>query len=246
MSVQDRKDLLSRYHKLGGAIAERSVSLLAVSKYAPDEAVELLIGAGQRQFGESRAQHLRDRALRWPDCAWHMIGPLQRNKAKYVGRHAAMWHSCEGLEVAMAVAKYVSDRVLPVLIQVNLADTPGQHGVQPDSVVPLAEGLQQLPQLKLVGLMGMAPKQGDVVAAFRRLRNLRDALFTGSLPELDALQADGSDLLQIGQLCMGMSGDYGSAIDEGSTMVRLGSLLFGDWDLRLAARSDGSETQLAH
>jgi uncharacterized pyridoxal phosphate-containing UPF0001 family protein len=145
-----------------------------------------------------------------------MIGPVQKNKAKYVGRHAAMWHSCENLETAAMVARYVTDRVLPVLIQVNIANAPGQHGVSPEAVAAFAETLSQMHGLRLAGLMCMAPRVGDARQAFRTVRNLRDELFDGSLS----------------QLCMGMSGDYRIAVDEGATMVRLGSILFGDWEVR--------------
>jgi len=211
-----RQELIQRYQRLNSEMKEAGISMLAVSKYAPDEAVQTLIDAGQTQFGESRPQSLRDRAERWPDCAWHMIGPVQKNKAKYVGRYAAMWHSCENLETAAMVARYVTDRVLPVLIQVNIANAPGQHGVSPEAVAAFAETLSQMHGLRLAGLMCMAPRVGDARQAFRTVRNLRDELFDGSLS----------------QLCMGMSGDYRIAVDEGATMVRLGSILFGDWDVR--------------
>ena len=243
MSCSSRTDLLSRYHALRNRVGRGGASLLSVSKYAPDAAVEILIEAGARQFGEARAQQLRDRAQRWPDCDWHMIGPMQKNKAKYIGRHAAMWHSCEDAAVAEAVAKYVSGRILPVLIQVNLAQMPGQHGVDPDAVPALADALEQLPQLKLVGLMGMAPKHGAADAAFHELRGLRDALFGGKLSESAGSDPSRPDHLRLdylrpGQLCMVMSGDYEMAMAEGSTMVRLGSILFGDWDTRLSSQAD--------
>ncbi len=197
------------------------VSMLAVSKYAPDEAVQILMGVGQIQFAESRPQSLRDRANRWPDCAWHMIGPVQKNKAKYIARHAAMWHSCDNLETAKAVARHVTGRTLPVLIQVNIANAPGQYGVSPDEAPALAEALGYVQGLQLVGLMCMAPRGGEVRQAFRIVRSLRDVLFDGSLPESGRIE-----------LSMGMSGDYRIAVEEGATIVRLGSILFGDWDVR--------------
>lgn len=214
--VNQQQQLVQCYQRLNSEMKEAGVSMLAVSKYAPDEAVQILIDAGQRQFGESRPQSLRDRANRWPDCAWHMIGPVQKNKAKYIGRHAAMWHSCENLETALAVARHVNGRRLPVLIQVNIANAPGQHGINPDAVLKFAEALSDVKALQVVGLMCMAPRVGDARQAFRTVRNLRDELFDGSLS----------------QLCMGMSGDYRIAVDEGATMVRLGSILFGDWEVR--------------
>jgi len=216
-----KQALIQTYQRLIGEMNEAGVSMLAVSKYAPDEAVQILIDAGQLQFGESRPQNLRDRASRWPDCAWHMIGPVQKNKAKYIGRHAAMWHSCENLETAKAVAKHVTGRTLPVLIQVNIANAPGQHGLSPDAVPVLFEALQAVQGLQVAGLMCMVPRHGDARQAFRAVRNLRDSLLDGSLS----------------QLCMGMSGDYRIAIQEGASMVRLGSILFGDWDVRKSLKN---------
>jgi len=215
------QQLILRYQQLTAEVKKAGTSMLAVSKYAPDEAVQILIDAGQAKFGESRAQNLRDRANRWPDCAWHMIGPVQKNKAKYIGRHAAMWHSCENLETALAVARHVHGRRLPVLIQVNMANVPEQHGISPDEVSAFAQALSGVEALTLTGLMCMAPKDDDVRAAFQMLRGLRDTLFDGSI----------SGVVD-GELCMGMSGDYRIAMQEGATMVRLGSILFGDWDVR--------------
>jgi len=196
------------------------IDLLAVSKYAPDEAVQVLIDAGHIRFGESRPQNLRDRATRWPDCEWHMIGPVQKNKAKYIGRHAAMWHSCANLDTARAVARHVQGRVLPVLIQINMANVEGQSGISPDTLTDFAQFIADIDGLQLSGLMCMGPKDGDARQAFQALRALRDKLF-----------APGSALAD-GILCMGMSGDYPIAVEEGASMVRLGSTLFGNWDVR--------------
>ncbi|OIO69833.1 MAG: YggS family pyridoxal phosphate enzyme [Zetaproteobacteria bacterium CG1_02_53_45] len=208
--MNQQQALTERWQSIVRELAVANVRLLAVSKYAPDDAVEVLIAAGETNFGESRPQNLRDRATRWPDCQWHMIGPLQKNKAKYIGRFAAMWHSCDNIETAQAVARHVEDRVLPVLIQVNISDNPEQSGIKPQDLTAFAAELSQIDGLKLVGLMGMAPQQGDVRNAFRTLRSLRDQLFNGSF----------------GELCMGMSNDYRIAIEEGATIVRLGSTLF--------------------
>jgi len=188
-----------------------SVRLVAVSKYTTDAAVACLAGAGQRVFAESRPQALRDRARCFPDLDWHMIGPVQKNKAKYVARYAGMWHSVEDVETAMAVAKHVQGRLLPVLLQVNIAGLPHQHGVVPEALPRLYEQVAGLAGLQVVGLMCMAPREGHARDCFRRLRDLRDSLADGSL----------------GELSMGMSGDFRIAIREGATMVRLGSALFG-------------------
>ena len=226
----NKQALLQRWHALCAELESDHVTMLAVSKYAPDEAVQCLIDAGQMDFGESRAQNLRDRALQFPSVRWHMIGPLQKNKAKYIARHAAMWHSVEDIETARAVAGHVSDRRLPVLVQVNVADIGHQHGVSPDAVASLLSELEKLPALQVIGLMCMAPRQGDAHACFAALRSLRDGLLNRSLDAYASQQpsrsgAPGSESSGL-SLCMGMSGDYRIAIAEGADMVRLGSGLF--------------------
>ncbi|MFQ5582014.1 MAG: YggS family pyridoxal phosphate-dependent enzyme [Mariprofundaceae bacterium] len=210
----DSELLLHRWHILRQELDHAGVRLLAVSKYASDEAVSCLVKAGQKEFAESRPQALRNRARVWPACAWHMIGPVQKNKAKYIGRHASMWHSVEDAETAEQVARHVEDRVLPVLLQVNMTGNPRQHGVAPDKAIRLFEQVSSMKQLQVKGLMCMASRDADARTAFRHLWCLRDELFGGSL----------------GSLCMGMSGDYRIAIEEGATIVRLGTALFGDRD----------------
>ena len=207
--------LLQRWRDLCAELSADHASLLAVSKYAPDEAVRCLIDAGQMDFAESRPQSLRDRALHFPSVRWHMIGPLQKNKAKYIARHAAMWHSVENVETAQAVAKQVVGRVLPVLVQVNVAGIAHQHGMMPEAVPALLDEIALLPQLKFTGLMCMAPRQGDAKTVFSQLRNLRARLSAGSVQKSEAIR-----------LCMGMSEDYRIAIVEGADMVRIGSGLF--------------------
>lgn len=188
----------------------RKVRLLAVSKYFPDEDIACLANLGQLEFAESRPQSLRDRAEKYPDLRWHMIGPLQRNKAKYIGQYAACWHSVEDVEVAKVVAKYVCNRRLPVLLQVNIAGLEHQHGVLPASLPVLYDQVRSIPELEVTGLMCMAPRDESARLCFRQLCSLRDGLSDGSL----------------GDLSMGMSNDFHVAIEEGSTIVRLGSILF--------------------
>ncbi|MDX8407524.1 MAG: YggS family pyridoxal phosphate-dependent enzyme [Mariprofundaceae bacterium] len=223
--MPDFQSLAERWHQLRGELEAAGVRMLVVSKYAPDAAVQALIKAGERNFAEARAQQLRDRSLQWPACEWHMIGPTQKNKAKYIARHAAVWHSCEDIDVAARVAGYVKDqadeRELPVLVQVNIAGNPEQHGVDPAKAGELADALEGMDGLRLTGLMGMAPRlvegqEQPVRDAFRQLRTLRDDLFGGSF----------------GELCMGMSNDYHIAVEEGATIVRLGTTVFGNLQMR--------------
>jgi len=184
--------------------------MLAVSKYAPGEAVEVLAAVGQIHFAESRPQALRDRAEKFPDLQWHMIGPVQKNKAKYIGRHAALWHSVEDAGVAQVVAAHVEDRRLPVLLQVDFSQAASRHGVSPEKLDALFEDVSAISQLEVAGLMCMAPLKENPVSCFSRLRRLRDELFGGSEAHLS----------------MGMSGDFRQAVAEGATLIRLGGCLF--------------------
>jgi len=204
--------LVQTWSDISLALKPSNTRLLAVSKYTSDEAVQILLGAGQHDFAESRPQTLRDRAVKYPHAQWHFIGPLQKNKAKYIAQYAYMWHSLCDLETAQAVAKYLQQRSLPVLIQVNISGEPQKQGVQPEDLLGLYTSLSTIKPLKVIGLMGMAAKDVDPAPAFRLLRELRD----------DLPQKAG----RISELCMGMSGDWEIAVQEGATMVRLGSALF--------------------
>ena len=212
--------LIRRWEQLHEEIEGHGATLLAVSKYHSDDEVTVLADAGQRDFGESRPQALRDRAQKFPQLNWHMIGPVQRNKAKYVGRFATMWHSLCDIDVAREVAGHVKGRELPVLLQINISGEKQKYGVAPEAASELLKAVKMLPELKVIGLMGMAAKsvEGDddqaVRDSFIMLRNLRDELADESLAEL----------------CMGMSGDFRIAMEEGATIVRLGTVLFGPSD----------------
>ncbi len=204
--------LLQTWSDISSVLAASQIRLLAVSKYTSDEAVQTLLEAGQHDFAESRPQNLRDRAIKFPHAQWHFIGPLQKNKAKYIAQYACMWHSLCDLETAQAVAKHLGQRTLPVLIQVNISGESQKQGVQPEALLELFTSVSSINQLNVIGLMGMAGKDVDPAPAFRLLRQLRDDL---------QLKYG-----RISELCMGMSGDWEIAAQEGASMVRLGSTLF--------------------
>jgi len=224
MGCTERARLLDRWRIIRHKLDAQDVKLLAVSKYASEAGVALLADAGQKNFAESRPQQLRNRAERFPNVNWHMIGPLQKNKTKYIGRHAFMWHSVEDIETARAVAAHVHNRRLSAMLQVNVAGTPHQHGVEIGQAPAIFEQLMKIPALKVCGLMCMAPRDSDARACFRALRHLRDHLTSGSLRPPQYAGGHHTDDLE---LCMGMSNDYCIAIEEGSSMVRLGTALFG-------------------
>jgi pyridoxal phosphate enzyme (YggS family) len=209
--VAGKQQLLDRWQLLHDEMEDGGARMLAVSKYHSDDQVLALAGVGQVDFAESRPQALRDRAQKFPHLNWHMIGPVQKNKAKYVGKFATMWHSLCDLECAEAVARSVQGRQLPVLLQVNISGEEQKYGIAPDQVAGFLQQIRLFDSLQVIGLMGMAARGGDVRNSFRSLRLLRDQLGDANLCEL----------------CMGMSGDYQIAIEEGATMVRLGTALFG-------------------
>ncbi|MDQ6963730.1 MAG: YggS family pyridoxal phosphate-dependent enzyme [Mariprofundales bacterium] len=207
------EQLLQRYHKIRREADSYRAELICVSKYASDRAVEALIAAGVRDFGESRPQQLRDRAQRWPECRWYMIGPLQRNKAKYIARYAAGWVSVESLECAEEVVRRRDDMVPPleVMLQINCFGLTRQHGVAESAALELYKQLRHLPQLQVVGLMAMVPPGEDVTLCVQMLKRLKAEVATPSMRHI----------------CVGMSHDYHQALAAGSTVIRVGSALFG-------------------
>ncbi|MFN8589534.1 MAG: YggS family pyridoxal phosphate-dependent enzyme [Candidatus Eisenbacteria bacterium] len=210
-----------------GAAAARSgrsaeaVTLVAVVKTLSAEVVAEAVRFGLRDLGENRVQEAQAHQLAVPREAarWHLIGHLQRNKAGKVPGLFDVVHSVDDLELATALARRCREagRVMPVMIEVNVSGEASKFGVMPDALGPLLEQVAPLEGLELRGLMTVpeAVDQPDEArAAFARLRELRDAgaaRLGRPLPELS----------------MGMSGDYEVAVEEGATIVRVGSALFG-------------------
>ncbi|MBI5496437.1 MAG: YggS family pyridoxal phosphate-dependent enzyme [Deltaproteobacteria bacterium] len=192
------------------------VTLVAVSKGQPASAVREAYAAAQRDFGESYAQELRDKArdlADLPGIRWHFIGPLQANKAKYVVGTAVMFHALDRVELAQALDQRLArdGGTLEVLLEVNVGGEASKHGVRPEDTVALAAALAPLARLKLRGLMCIPPPREDpqqVRPDFRTLRALAGSL---GLPVLS----------------MGMSDDFEVAIEEGATHVRVGTAIFG-------------------
>jgi hypothetical protein len=201
-----------------------SVTLVAVSKTHPAEAIREAYEAGQRDFGENYAQEWRDKAAALSDLrdlVWHFIGALQTNKVKVVvGRpeegqdapHVAWIHTIDRLSLAEEVSRRSHRRgaTTRVLLEVNVAGEASKSGCAPADVPRLAEAVARMPGLSLRGLMCIPPAEGDPRPHFAALRALRDGLD-----------------LRLPDLSMGMSSDYADAITEGSTLVRVGTAIFG-------------------
>jgi len=211
---------IARAAERSGRPAE-AVALVAVAKEADDEAVAALLRLGVTDFAENRVQKLaaRPEALR-EAATWHLIGPLQSNKVAKAVALADEFHAVDRAEVVPLLARAAAarGRSLPVWLQVNIAAEPQKHGATPADAATLARALAAEPSLELRGLMAIAPYATDPEASRPHFRALRDLslrlLAAGDLPS----GATG--------LSIGMSGDFEVAIEEGATLVRVGSALF--------------------
>jgi pyridoxal phosphate enzyme (YggS family) len=197
------------------------VTLVAVTKYAEPAWVRRLIDLGVRELGESRPQQLVERAEQLPpDVRWHLIGHLQRNKVKPVLPHAALIHSVDSLRLLERISEIAAEqsRRPRVLLEVNVSGEAAKDGLPAAELLSQWDALQAVPDVEIAGLMTMAPLTDDPEDArpvFRALRQLRDDLAARAAPHV-----------QLTELSMGMSGDFAVAIEEGATLVRIGSRLF--------------------
>lgn len=212
------RETIGRHQALGGW--SHPVSIVAVTKSHGPEAVRAAVAAGLGIVGENRVQEALGKQEQLSDLRveWHLIGTLQRNKARHAVGRFVLIHSVDRLDLAHELDRRVPEGLRQaVLVQVNCSNEPQKGGVEPDALPALLEGVRDFARLEVRGLMTMAAFTDDVAlqrAAFRRLRTLREqAEATGHrLPELS----------------MGMSADYPVAVEEGATMVRLGTVLFGE------------------
>ena len=196
------------------------VRLIAVSKVQPLEMVVEAWHLGVRDFGENTAQSLKERAEAFGErglkpVRWHMIGALQRNKAKLVAPRAYAVHSVDRLELGEALARRAPGDGLNGLIQVNAGREPQKGGVDPDGACALAESIRGLRGLHLRGLMAIPPAAGEPDGYFEQLKGLFDEMSEQGMGE------------SFTELSMGMSGDYEKAIGFGATQVRVGTAIFG-------------------
>jgi len=197
------------------------VKLIAVSKNFPAETIRQAYQLGLHVFGENRAQEFKEKNKCLPaDIEWHFIGHLQTNKIKYVLPEAVLIHSVDSLHLAKALSEFGQKRRLqiPVLLEINTSAEASKFGLEPQEALPVYGQMLELPALKPQGLMTIAPftdNEKQVRKAFALLRTIREKLQT-RFPKA-----------QVRELSMGMSADFEWAIEEGSTMVRIGSAIFG-------------------
>lgn len=206
-------------------LAPTSTQLVAVSKTKPAEAIQELYDQGQRVFGENKAQELTWKYEALPkDIKWHAIGHLQTNKVKYIAPFIAMIHSVDSLKLMKEINKQAkkNDRVIEILLQFHIAEEDTKFGLDLSEAQGIlnSDFYKNAQNLKVVGVMGMATFTDDKNQVRNEFRTLKR--FFGELKK-EFFENENS----FKEVSMGMSGDYEIAAEEGSTMVRVGSLLFG-------------------
>lgn len=198
--------------------------LIAVTKTKPVAMLQEAYDAGARLFGENKVQEMAEKQPQLPgDIEWHLIGHLQSNKVKYIAPFVSLIHSIDSLKLLQEVNKQAlkNGRVIDCLLQIHIADEETKFGMLAEEAEALlrSETLNDLPNVRLVGLMGLATNtddEGQIRREFHELKQLFDKLATIQTAQV-----------QFSELSMGMSGDYEIAIEEGSTLVRVGSAIFG-------------------
>ncbi len=214
MSIQENLE------KIKSALPEH-VSLVAVSKTKPENDLQEAYDAGQRILGENKVQEMVDKSEVLPkDIQWHMIGHVQRNKVKYMIDFVALIHGVDSFRLLKEINKRAkkADRSVDCLLQIHIAEEDTKFGLDTKELheIVASEEFQKFKNVNVKGLMGMATFTDDkdqVRREFKKLKSLFEEL-KSKLPAIDTLS-------------MGMSGDYKIAIEEGSTMVRIGSSIFG-------------------
>ena len=201
------------------------VTLVAVSKTHPVEAIREAYDAGHRVFGESRPQELREKYDVLPkDIEWHMIGHLQTNKVKYIVGKTSLIHSVDSLHLAKEIQKQAikHDCSCDILVEVNIAGEASKFGTSRDEAISLVEEIAKLDHIHIKGLMTIAPFVDDPEDNRQYFRDIKQL-------SVDIAQKN-IDNVSMNVLSMGMTGDYTVAIEEGATMVRVGTGIFGERD----------------
>ena len=199
--------------------------LVSVSKTKPVELLMEAYDAGVRDFGENKVQEIQEKQPQMPsDVRWHMIGHLQRNKVKYIAEFVHLIHGVDSFRLLREIEKQGKkvNRKIPVLLQIHIAEEESKFGFDREELFEMLENedFKKFQHVHILGLMGMATfteNSDQVRKEFRSLKSLFDELKEKPLP----------DFVEMKELSMGMSGDYQIAQEEGSTMVRIGSAIFG-------------------
>ncbi len=198
------------------------VTLIAVSKTMPVEALREAMACGMTEFGENRPQELRDKQAEITEpLNWHMIGSLQTNKLKYVIGKTTLIHSVDSVHLAQAIEEMSAkkDLVTEILLEINIAGEESKHGIAPEELEGLVRQLSAMLHIKIRGLMTVAPYTENPEENRMHFRKMKQLMVDINSKNIDNVYMD--------VLSMGMTGDYEIAIEEGATLVRVGTGIFG-------------------
>ena len=205
--------------------AREEVTLIAVSKTKPVEMLQEIYDEGIRDFGENKVQELTEKYEVMPkDMKWHMIGHLQRNKVKYIVDKVTLIHSVDSLRLAETISREAEKKgvTVPILIEVNIAGEESKFGVKPEEAEGLIREIAKLPSIAVKGLMTIAPYVENAEDNRVHFANLKKLCVD--------IKNKNIDNVSMNILSMGMTGDYEVAIEEGATMIRVGTGIFGKRD----------------
>lgn len=226
MSLQEKISIVKKNIEEAQKLSKynQNVELIAVTKTVESDVMNEALDYGITNIGENKVQEIQ---RKYDDIVklvnWHLIGTLQTNKVKYIADKVYMIHSLDRIELAKEINKQAKkhNRVIDCLIQVKLSEEDTKHGVEPEGVFDLVKQVsQEYPNIKVCGLMGMAPykeNNEDARMYFKALKQIFDKLYAMNLSNVD-----------MKHLSMGMSNDYEIAIQEGATLVRVGTSIFGE------------------
>ncbi|MFT5617612.1 MAG: pyridoxal phosphate enzyme (YggS family) [Arenicella sp.] len=218
-------DIKSNLNKFNTELAETNCKLVAVSKTKPVELLQTAYEAGARIFGENKAQEMASKFEELPkDINWHFIGHLQTNKVKYIAPFVGLVHSVDSLKVLKEINKRAkqNERVINCLLQMHIAEEETKFGLSEQELEELlvSEEFANMGNIQIVGLMGMATNTENQDQIRKEFKGLKQVF--------GRIQSKyNSPQVQLTELSMGMSGDYKIAIEEGSTLIRVGSSIFG-------------------
>lgn len=218
---QVRENIKKACEKVGRDVSE--ITLISVSKTKPVPMLQEAYDAGNRDFGENKVQEIMDKYPVLPqDIRWHMIGHLQRNKVKYIVNKVFLIHSVDSLRLAEEISSQAEKKQVEVdvLVEVNIAQEESKFGTSREEAISLVEEIAKLPHVHVKGLMTIAPfveNPEDNRKYFRQIKELSVDIMKKNI-----------DNVSMGVLSMGMTGDYMVAVEEGATMVRVGTGIFGE------------------
>lgn len=218
-----RKNIEESCKKVGRDVSE--VTLITVSKTKPLSDLRIAYEEGSRDFGENKVQELVSKIDEMPsDVKWHLIGHLQRNKVKYIAGKVAMIHSVDSYRLAeeINVQAKKSSCVIPILIEINIAGEDTKFGIKPEEAEELIREISELENVKVSGLMTIAPNVANPEENRAYFKAMKDLFVDISSKNIDNVEMK--------VLSMGMTNDYTVAVEEGATMIRVGTGIFGARD----------------